>query len=310
MEKIAVLFPSQSADYHQMGKSIYDNYNEVKELFAIANRQWNCQFEDYIFRTQKNESEWNEFRIPSVFLTSIAFYNTFIHTYQMEPDYFIGDGVGRLTALTCAGVITFEDAIHYLYQVNSFLKENEIINEEQLVLPQQQELMEQFIAIPIHSEQKRKKVIEHEERIPWEEINHFIDIGPSREAGNKIKKYSEQQRVCYLDYPGDGYYPLAIFQTKKLFNRQYLIGKMLAVAVSVENINFNDEEYREGVSVPYNKIKAMYDKYHGVQSAPSNQEISEATSYLIQIMKTKGTVQEEIIDRLKQLESEILIMLS
>ena len=309
MEKIAVLFPSQKAAYHQMGKTLYDNYSGVKKLFLIANQEFNCRFEDYIFENEKNElSRW-ELRVAAVFLTSVAFYNTLINTYNFMPNYYIGDGVGKLTALACAGVIEFEDAIRYLSQATSFLKENKIADEKQMSEIQKQKLVEQFKSVPIRVKEAQQNVIEETTCIPWSDIDYFIDVGPSREAGKNIKEHSEQHKICYLDFLGDGYYSLAIFQSKKLFNQRYLLRKMLAVAITGENENFNEKEYSTGVLESYSKIKTMCEKYSGIQSIPSHEEILEAKDYLIKIMKTKGMDQLEVTERLKQLEAETLCSL-
>ena len=309
MNKIMFLFPSHNVAYDQMGMALYDNYSEVKDLFLAANQEYSCKFEDIIFFTENCDQSMLELKIPAVFLTSVAFHRVLENVFQIEPDYYFGNGVGKLAALVCAKVIEFEDAIHYLHLVTNYIAKQGIKDETQITDAQRKYFVELFEFVPVRTEEAKKKVIQQLEDIAWDDIDFFVDVGPSRECGGMVKKSKPQARILYLDLEGDAYFPLSIFQARKLQNYNFLLDKMLGAAVSGKNKNYDEQSYKNGVLKPYESLKALCEKYHGTQTAPSKDEIKQAAGYLTSIMENKGMDPVEIAERLNRLESETLICL-
>jgi len=309
MSKMMFLFPSHNVAYYQMGMTLYDNYNEVKDLFYVANLEYSCEFEDIIFIAKNYDQCGFDLELPAVFLTSVAFHCVLKNTFQIDPDYYFGNGVGKLAALVCAKVIEFKDAIHYLHLVTNYLSKNAINDETQITEAQRKYFVELFEFVPIQREEARRKLIQQSDDIPWGEIGFFVDVGPSCEFEEIVKRNKPQARILYLDLEGDGYFPLSIFQSRKLQNYNYLLDKMLGVAVSGQNKNYDENSYKNDVLKPYESLKALCEKYHGTQDTPSNDDIKQALEYLTLIMKNKGMDSMEIADRLNRLESETLISL-
>lgn len=309
MEKIAFLFPSHNVAYYQMGKTLYDNYSEVRDIFTIVNQEFDCKFEDIIFSSKMSKLNRYELKIMAVFLTSVTFHSVLKNTFQIEPDYYIGIGVGQLAALVCADAIQIADAVHYISQVTGYLADRKITEDSQVTDLQKRELVEMFQTVPVQNMESKEKVLNSLEDVPWEEIEFFVDLGPTRSGGDLVKKYKKQVKICYLDYEGDGYFPLSIFQTRKLKNYRFLLEKMLATAVCGQNTNYDEQSYATGVLEPYKKLKALCEQYHGTQNIPSQDEIAQALKYLTMIMENKGMDRVEITERLNRLESETLIHL-
>ena len=309
MSKMMFLFPSHNVAYYQMGMTLYDNYIEVKDLFSVANHEYSCQFEDIIFIAKNYDQCGFELKIPAVFLTSVAFHCVLKNTFQIEPDYYFGNGVGKLAAMVCAKAIQFEDAIHYLHLVTNYLAKNAIKDETEITDAQRKYFVELFEFVPVQSEEAKKKLIQNTDDIAWNAIDFFVDVGPSREFEEIGKRNKPQARILYLDLEGDGYFPLSIFQSRKLQNYNYLLDKMLGVAVSGQNKNYDENSYKNDVLKPYECLKNLCEKYHGTQNTPSNDDIKQALGYLILIMENKGMDRVEIADRLNRLESETLICL-
>lgn len=309
MERIAYLFPSHNVAYYQMGKTLYDNYSEARDIFSIVNQQFDCRFEDVIFSSKMSKLNRYELKIMAVFLTSVTFHSVLKKTFQIDPDYYIGIGVGQLAALVCADAIQIADAVNYLRQATEYLADRKITEDSQVTDEQKRELGKMFQTVPVKNIELKKNVLNSLGDVPWEEIEFFVDIGPTRSGGDLVKKYKKQGKICYLDWEGDGYFPLSIFQTRKLKNYRYLLEKMLATAVCGKNSNFDEQSYTTGVLEPYKKLKTLCEQYHGTYNTPSQDEIAQALKYLTMIMQNKGMDRVEITERLNRLESETLIHL-
>ena len=49
MSKIAFIFPGQGSQYVGMGKDFYDSYEEVRDLFKLANEVTGLNLEEICF---------------------------------------------------------------------------------------------------------------------------------------------------------------------------------------------------------------------------------------------------------------------
>lgn len=196
MEKIAFLFPSHNVAYYQMGKTLYDNYSEVRDFFTIVNQEFDCKFEDIIFSSKMSKLNRYELKIMAVFLTSVTFHSVLKNTFQIEPDYYIGIGVGQLAALVCADAIQIMDAVHYISQVTGYLADRKITEDSQVTDVQKRELVAMFQTVPVQNMELKEKVLNSLEDVPWEEIEFFVDLGPARSGGDLVKKYKKQVKIC------------------------------------------------------------------------------------------------------------------
>ena len=196
MEKIAFLFPSHNVAYYQMGKTLYDNYSEVRDFFTIVNQEFDCKFEDIIFSSKMSKLNRYELKIMAVFLTSVTFHSVLKNTFQIEPDYYIGIGVGQLAALVCADAIQIMDAVHYISQVTGYLADRKITEDSQVTDVQKRELVAMFQTVPVQNMELKEKVLNSLEDVPWEEIEFFVDLGPARSGGDLGKNI--KNRLKYV----------------------------------------------------------------------------------------------------------------
>ena len=92
------------------------------------------------------------------------------------------------------------------------------------------------------------------------DVDVILEMGPGRILNKMTQSLSDKYLVSSLDNPKDDQFSLNIFNSKKLFNRNYLIERMMGVAVSEKNNNFDEKAYEEGVVKPYNKIRSLSDE--------------------------------------------------
>ena len=74
-KKIAFLFPGQGAQYINMGKSLYENINECKEIFDKGEEILEMPIKDIIFDGSEETLKSTKYNQPAILLRSLACYN-------------------------------------------------------------------------------------------------------------------------------------------------------------------------------------------------------------------------------------------
>ncbi|MNZ95432.1 Malonyl CoA-acyl carrier protein transacylase [compost metagenome] len=110
MGKIAFVFPGQGSQSVGMGKDIYDNLSSARTLYEQADQKLGFPLTQLVFEGPDHELKQTINTQPALLTTSIALYQAFA-TKGISPDYVAGHSLGEYSALTAAGVITFEDAV-------------------------------------------------------------------------------------------------------------------------------------------------------------------------------------------------------
>ncbi len=109
MSKHAYVFPGQGAQFVGMGKDLYDNFPQAKELFDQANEILGFNITDIIFNGTDEDLKQTKVTQPAVFLHSV------IHAIclgdDFKPEMVAGHSLGEFSALVAAGVLSFEDGL-------------------------------------------------------------------------------------------------------------------------------------------------------------------------------------------------------
>ncbi|MCO6498181.1 MAG: ACP S-malonyltransferase [Chitinophagaceae bacterium] len=104
----AYVFPGQGAQFTGMGKQLYEENTQAKELFEQANEILGFRISDIMFEGTAEELTKTKVTQPAVFLHSVIAFKTLA---QSRPDMVAGHSLGEFSALVANEALSFEDAL-------------------------------------------------------------------------------------------------------------------------------------------------------------------------------------------------------
>ena len=107
--KKAYVFPGQGAQYPGMGKDLYENHKEAKELFDTADRVLGFELSKIMFEGDAEELKQTKVTQHAIFTMSVIMAKLLGNEFQ--PNMVAGHSLGEISALCAAGALTFTDAL-------------------------------------------------------------------------------------------------------------------------------------------------------------------------------------------------------
>ena len=105
----AYVFPGQGAQYVGMGKDLFDNFSEAKDLFKKANSILKFKITDLMFDGTDEDLRQTKVTQPAIFLHSTILAKMLGNDFA--PGMVAGHSLGEFSALVAAGALSFEDGL-------------------------------------------------------------------------------------------------------------------------------------------------------------------------------------------------------
>ena len=124
MRKDVFMFPGVGSQKTGMGKSFYDHFQVVRDAFAEASELLKIDFVELCFSpARKQDLDKLENSQLATLLLSVAIYRVIRQEIGGEPRFFMGHSLGEYSALCCAGVMQFPEALALVKQRGMILTE-------------------------------------------------------------------------------------------------------------------------------------------------------------------------------------------
>ena len=113
----SVIFPGQGSQSVGMANELYNKFEIFKINFKKADDLLNFKLSKIILEGPSDKLNLTENTQPAIFLISYSIFQVIKNEFKInlnKAKYFAGHSLGEYTALTCSGVISFENTIKIL----------------------------------------------------------------------------------------------------------------------------------------------------------------------------------------------------
>lgn len=120
--RIAFVFSGQGAQYVGMGKELYENFHEAKNIFDNANEILKFDLKNLTFNGEVEELNITENTQPAILTTSIAALEV-LKNNGIEGEVVAGLSLGEYSALVAAKALSFKEAVELVKKRGKYMQE-------------------------------------------------------------------------------------------------------------------------------------------------------------------------------------------
>jgi [acyl-carrier-protein] S-malonyltransferase len=127
---LAYIFPGQGSQFVGMGKDLYDNFPNSKNIFDTADRALGFSLSDICFNGPQDKLISTDNAQPAILTVSIAALEALkelsknYSAFSLEPKFSAGLSLGEYAALVVIETLSFEDAVCLVRKRGQFMEES------------------------------------------------------------------------------------------------------------------------------------------------------------------------------------------
>ncbi|WP_198471211.1 ACP S-malonyltransferase [Acetomicrobium sp. S15 = DSM 107314] len=109
----AIIFPGQGAQEVGMGKELFDEFKEAREVLELADEALSFRLSRLIFDGPEAELQKTEFTQPAIMAVSMASFKVLssLAPGELSPLFVAGHSLGEYTALVAAQALSLEEGL-------------------------------------------------------------------------------------------------------------------------------------------------------------------------------------------------------
>ncbi len=119
----AIVFPGQGSQYVGMGKELCQDSALARQTFEEAEDVLGFPLKQLCMQGKLPELTSTENAQPAILTVGVAAYRDLQERTGIRPHYMAGHSLGEFSALTCAGVLSFADALRLVRKRGLLMKE-------------------------------------------------------------------------------------------------------------------------------------------------------------------------------------------
>lgn len=121
--QLAVVFPGQGSQQVGMLADLYEQWPIVAETFAQASEILGFDLWQLVAHGPQEQLNLTENAQPALLTAGVAVWRVLQQELNLQPALMAGHSLGEWTALVCAGVLAFEDAVKLVHLRGRFMQQ-------------------------------------------------------------------------------------------------------------------------------------------------------------------------------------------